>query len=283
MILSAFFYSLQYLDVKSSGKHFGAFTIAFYRSLVGFFIALGICLLYIKPVIGYQTQKLSLRGLLGGLTVIFAFYSVLNLSLPVSTVITSTSPVWTALLSFVLGRKNWNIADTVSLILCFSGIISITFTHFKDPSKNFILGVLSGFISAFLQGTVNIIIKDIKDESTYVITMYSMFGCLVLSLPGLIMENNTPKMAGVPSLCSTGVISFLAQMLKTKAIQLSNSLGVIILRYCDVIFSIVWDHVIYKNTLSTLETVGIILIIVGCLLSVVGGSYPFRCCWRILP
>lgn len=106
--LSAFIYSLQTLNVKFLGGHFDSWTSTFFRGVVG----TALCLIDARffrsrdhCVWGQLENRrmLLLRGFLGGLTIASAFFAVQAMDLAEASVLIFTAPLWTAMLSKVLG------------------------------------------------------------------------------------------------------------------------------------------------------------------------------------
>jgi drug/metabolite transporter (DMT)-like permease len=275
MITSAFCYSLQYLDVKSISPYFGIWMITFFRGICSLLLSItGIFICYLLDqkiqMLGNKKKLLVVRGLFGGISIICSFLAVKNLNLSIATVIVSTSPIFTGLMSCIFKKNNWTTINTISLVICFSGLLIICFKGFKDSMKNFFIGFVASLLSAIFTALVNITIDEIKDENTFTITFYAMSACTVLTFPGMIYEtlthnyfdHSTPLKT--TQLCFTGIISFSAQYLKTRSIQISDNLGVIIFRYFDVIFCIIWDVFILDSKLYVYDYIGITLILLGC-------------------
>jgi drug/metabolite transporter (DMT)-like permease len=265
MILSAFLYSLMYLDVKLISTQYNPWTVIFFRGTSGFITGLLIALFFqIKPLFGIKTKQLLLRGILGGAAISLSFLSMSYLSLSIGTTIVSTSPLWTALFSVFLKRKVWHKIDTLATILCLIGLGIITSFNYND--RNFLIYILFALLSAILQGGVNVMIDEIKDENTIIISLYAMFGSIDVSITGFIYEQvKTPLMYSnhIWQLCLTGFLSLGAQALKTKAIQVSDGLGVIIFRYLDVPFSMMWDTLILQTKLNLSDYICIAFIMCG--------------------
>jgi len=275
MMTSAFCYSLQYLDVKSISPYFGIWMITFFRGVCSLLLSLSGMLIsrHLDPefqMLGNKKKLLLVRGIFGGLSIICSFLAVKNLNLSIATVIVSTGPIFTGLMSCICKKNNWATINTISLIICFSGLLIICTKGFKDRIANFFIGFIAALSSAIFSALVNITINEIKDENTFIITFYAMSACILLTFPGMVYETLTHNYFDHSTfllkiqLCFTGIASFSAQYLKTRSIQISDSLGVIIFRYFDVIFCLVWDVFILNSKLYVYDYVGITLILLGC-------------------
>jgi drug/metabolite transporter (DMT)-like permease len=230
---------------------------------------------FIDKYFGNKKKLLLVRGILGGLTTSCSFFAVKYLNLSIATVIISTAPIITGIMSYCLqncSRKEWTFRDTISALISFSGLVVISIKKVSEKNTNFFLGFIAALSSAVFSALVNITIHDIKDENTVVITLYSMSFCSLITLPGLIVEfyhknaiHNKPlSMWWNIQLFSTGLISFSAQSLKTLSIQISNDLGVIVFKYLDIVFCLLWDVFILQTRIDIFDYVGVFCILLGC-------------------
>jgi drug/metabolite transporter (DMT)-like permease len=92
-------------------------------------------------------------------------------------------------------------------------------------------------------------------------------------LPGMVCEVDSvpqhfPTMVFVEA-GLLGVVSFTAQMLRTRALQTTDSMGVVVLRYAESVFAAVWDALLLHHHRTVPETTGVLLVLGGCLLRVV--------------
>ena len=274
MIFSAFLYSLQYLDIKTIQEYYSPWTVAFGRASSGTLCALSLmAFLNKRPFFGNNLSKLLLRGALGGASFLCAFGAVENLNLSTATVMNSLAPFYTAIYACqFLKEDKWHKYDSCGLVFCLSGLLMISFQGFMvSENPRFLLGMVYGMFSSLFGAAVNITISELKNEEACIISFYTMFIGLLMSVPGLIVEQTREPLEWTWSfqilqLFLTGFLSFSAQWLKTKAIKESKNLGVILFRYLDIVFCLIWDLSILHTDVSFLEGMGILLILLGCVL-----------------
>lgn len=274
MIASALFYSLQYLDVKILSKDHGIWTITFFRGLVGILLGL-IAIMYnkVRPWYGIQILKLIIRGLLGSLALASSFFAIKNLDISLAIIIMATSSLWTGLFSLYKNPGTWNIYNTIGALLCLLGLSFSTIYAYNNKNNNFWYGTLSALLSAILVAIVNITISDIKNENTFVIILYSMIISLLISSIGMTFEifsNEINVSFNLIELFLAGLASYLAQFFKTKSLQLTNNIGVIVLRYFDIVFTLIFDILLLHTKLIVPDIICIILILVGCIINYFG-------------
>lgn len=277
MILSAFLYSLQNVGARFSGNLFGFWTMCVFRGIIGSIFC--VCLLWFGKEKEHKTDTknlrfLILRSILGGATIITSFFALLKCDLSTTTVITSTSSLWTAFIGYIISPKKykWAFYDLMIVLWCISGVIVLSYNN--DHNFYYYIGIMSALLSSIFQSGVNLTIKHLDQENPAWIAFWGMIGSLVLGLPGCIYEiYKTPHFSKATpleysSLLTTGMLSATAQYCKTHSIQISDSMSVLIFRYMDVIFSVLWDVFIFKEKLQWQTITGIVIILTGCIVKI---------------
>lgn len=279
MGLSAFFYSLQYLDARLLRDDVCLWMATFCRGMSGILVIF-LCMFWDKTSnpLGRQRGALCGRGLLGATNIALSFYAVRHLKLSVVTTLLSTAPLYTGILTCCYHRLQWKWIDTISCIFCISGVILMSYEGFvAPPDRFFYWGFIAANGAAFVNAIINITIYGVRDESTLTIVAYAMsFGTLT-ALPGLYFDtqcttittfwmrsNNTVTLW--TALVGSGFMSVIAQLLKTKAIQVSEeNIRIVLIRYLDIPFSIAWDCFFFGSRLTLREIMGIMCILIGVL------------------
>ena len=278
MLSAAFFYSLQSLSVRLLRPYFSPWSIVFFRG-VGGTVTGGLCLVARRPRTpwyGTRVGMLALRGMLGAISTVCAFLAVENMGLSVATVVNSMGPMWTGVAVFLLGRGRWGAADTLGCALCSAGVVVLAAYGYKNKqTPHFITGLLAGVVSSVMQAMVNLTIRDIHDQDTAVIALYPMVLTALAGLPGAVYDivrlshhHHLPMMVFMEA-GLLGVVSFTAQMLRTRALQTTDNMGVVILRYAESAFAAVWDALVLHHHMTVHERTGVLLILGGCLSRVV--------------
>ena len=295
MLFSTFLYSLQNADARFSGNIFGFWTMCVFRGIVGSFVcALLLCIETRKQklsIVPHRNLKfLVIRSILGGGAIITSFYAIMKCDLSTTTIITSTSSLWTALIGYMISpsKYKWGIGDLMIALWCIGGVVIISVSNKQET--HYYIGVISALASAIFQSCVNLTIKRLDDENPAWVSLWGTMGSVILGFPGMIYEvfkHNIDFKHADPiewvSLGTTGVLSALAQYYKTFSIQLAGSMSVLILRYTDVIFSVLWDIFIFKETLKWRVIVGMVVVFSGCMTKFLLDVYQSRQTNQSLP
>ena len=193
-------------------------------------------------------------------------------------------------------HSTWAHIDTVSAVACLVGMLMVTQPPFFFGSKqlerasraaaagggpsiftSMLPGIVAALVSAITAAGVNVLISKLKGEDACTITLYAMLGSVVVAFPGFCYHQLGPRADGtlwhsgagaIAQLCLTGLLSWLAQMSKTSGLKLSKSMGVLVMRYLDIVFCFLWDVVFLHAALAPMSTGGAAVIVAGCMLSI---------------
>jgi drug/metabolite transporter (DMT)-like permease len=147
-------------------------------------------------------------------------------------------------------------------------VVLAAYGYKNKENPDFITGLAAGVVSSVMQAMVNLTIRDIHDEDTAVIALYPMVLTALAGLPGMVCEVDSvpqhfPTMVFVEA-GLLGVVSFIAQMLRTRALQTTDRMGVVVLRYAESVFAAVWDALVLHHQMTVHERTGVLLILGGC-------------------
>jgi len=291
MLLAAAMYACQNFNVKLLSPYFDTWLILMVRSSTAFLISFLSCLYFdIRPLLGHQKKKLLLRGCLGGSSIVFGYLSIRYLPLSTASFLNATSPLWTAILCFFCRSSLdlvWTRKDTLGVFISLCGIVLLYFNDFQDfrdlrhlqdqRDLDFIMGVVFGTLCSFSQALVTITTRDIREEHTLVISTYSMGFTTITTIPFVIYlyfsysPYSSPSKIIISSpsnyylilLFLTGILSLSGQSLKTLALQKSKHVGVVIMRYMEIVFACFIDRFVFHTVLFPLDIVSILLVISG--------------------
>ena len=265
MLVSALFYSLQNAGVVFSGEGVGFWTVCACRGAVGSLLMFFFCLRDWQWC-PRSWRLLLLRSVLGGLTVVSLFFAVLRCGVATTTVLTSTSPLWAALLA--PKDQRWACRDVVLGAVCVVGVVLVMLgrVHYD---RSFYTGAASALASAVFQAGVNLTVRGMRDDSPALIALWGMIGSVVLALPGAALEDHhhaTLPSRGVVSLVAIGVLSALAQYCKTHALQVAKSASVLVVRHMEVVFSLVLGVLAFHEPVRWNTVAGAGVIVAACVI-----------------
>ena len=265
MALSSLMFSLQNVFAKLSEDHVDFWTVTFFRGLVGMFLSIGIMMIkrqcfWKEP---HDYRMLCTRGVLGGVTIVTGFLSLIGCSLSEAVVLMSTSPIWSNLLSKQEDRCRCS--DSICTAMSIAGILTMTYPIQWGGNS----GAFFALCSAWSQAIVNVAIRHMKKEDPELISLFSMSASALLCTPAMAHHTSTRTLSHSPKIVAflalTGIFSFAGQNCKTISLQLASDLSVLVFRYLDVVFAVLADILLFHHRPSLTKWIGMLLVCIGCI------------------
>ena len=251
MLASALISALNGAVAKMLGESMSAMEIVFFRNLLGVAIILA-ALRHTPPVLpGGRLRLLILRGLFGFSAMILFFYTITTIPLGEAITLNKTSPLFVALLAWLLMGERLNRYGILALFVGFAGVAFITKPLGLTIGYEHFLGLLGGFFAACAYATIKRI-RDIYDSRVIVLSFVGL-GSLIPALLFLAAPyvDAPPKLAFLfpafawPHDAYTwgligfmAVISTLSQWLLTKAYSLGRAGIVGVVSYTNIPFAV---------------------------------------------
>lgn len=259
MIFSVLAFSMMNAVVKYVST-FNVYQIVFFRSIGTLIITFPLALKTKSSFFGIKKKLLIVRGIAGVISLTCFFESLNYLSIGTAVSLRYTSPIFAAILAFLILKEKIKLLQWVFFFLAFIGVIIIK--GFGLDISSF--GLLLIFISAFFHGFVFMLIRKIgSDENPIVIINYFM---IMAFLFGGIMCFNTwknPTHTEWFLLLSLGFFGYIGQLYMTKAFQVDETSIVAPLQYLEVFFTIIIGAFWFGEMYNGYTLLGISLIIFG--------------------
>jgi len=295
MIFSALSYSLQYLDLKTTGGT--VWQSSFWRGVSGTTTALILHLLWISRnrnmatnFCGEQKMALHTRGVLGGIAFLGSMTALYFLDLCVATTLLSLSPIWTGCCYYVVFHRQqvmrgrititmpapagepFSKIEMIGVVICVHGLLLIGWDHLFHYQQGkpipFLIGVLAAGGSTFCQAIVNLSIRSMSTESPPLISLYPMLYTTAIAFPGVLYESiHLPvSIHHWMRIIAAGVLAVVAQLFRVTALQRSKNIGVTLWRFLDVPFSIILDRWVLGTPFRLATVLGVLLVSMGCVM-----------------
>jgi drug/metabolite transporter (DMT)-like permease len=159
MLLSVLSTSLMFAIVKYLNG-FSVYQIIFFRAVVTLSFTIPLMLKNNLNIFGNNKKILSLRGLLGLISMIFFFQSMKYLDLGISVSIRYSSPVFAAIFALVLLKEKILPFNWLLLMISTASVFMIKLFGLEIDS----IGFLFALLSAISLGLVFVITKKIENE-----------------------------------------------------------------------------------------------------------------------
>lgn len=264
MLISVLGFALMNLTVKFLHR-LPTTELVLFRSLV----SLTLCAYFLKkrniPFFGNQKKYLILRGVFGVTALTMFFYTLQNLPLGSAITIQYLSPIFTSFFAiFMLGEKMYKL-QWLFFLISFAGIALI---KGFDPNIDIELFAI-GIASSLFAGLAYNCIRKVKDTDHPLVVVF-YFPLIATPIMAVSSYFNwvTPQGWEWGLLLLMGILTQIAQVYMTKALQNAEVNEVTSLKYLGVIFALGFDFFIFNTTYQPLALAGIALVLVGVILNI---------------
>lgn len=272
MVFSTLAFFLANVCVKQVA-HIPAMETVFFRCV----IASAICLYGLRGqqggIIGENHLLLLLRGLFGT-TALFCFFLTLqNMPLASAQTIQYLSPIFTATIAIFVLKERVVPAQWLFYAIAFGGVLLIE--RVDDRISPFYLGL--GILSAFCSGMAYNLVRSLRgrEHPLTVVLHFQIVGAVVGSV-SLFFDWKTPQGFDWLWLLFVGVFSQIGQVFLTRALQSERVASVAIINYTGLIYAISVGWIIFGEPQGGLAIAGMLLVVLGVLLSVMYGRRRSR-------
>jgi S-adenosylmethionine uptake transporter len=276
MLVAAFLFSIMSLGVKLCTAYYSTSEIVAYRG--------GISLLLMAAIIAWQRGSLRTtmaghhlwRGVVGVTALWMWFYAIGRLPLAMAVTLNYMSPIWIAVILFVgawwRNHKRWDAGFILAIVMGFVGVILLLRpTMHADQLVGGLVALASGVLAALAYLQVRRMGQ--QGEPEYRVVFYFSLICMLAGIGGTIFDDvtatqpapmwHTHDLKGFGLLVMVGVTAALAQMAMTRAYRLGNPLVTANLQYVGIVFSSLWDVLLWNERLAWLSWLGIAIILVS--------------------
>ncbi len=264
MLISVVGFALMNLTVKFLDR-LPTTELVLFRSIV----SLSICLYFLKkrhiPFFGNQKKYLILRGVFGVIALTLFFYTLQNMPLGSAITIQYLSPIFTAFFAiFMLGEKMYKV-QWLFFLVSFAGIAVIKGFDPNIDMKLFVIGI----VSSIFAGLAYNCIRKVKDTDHPLVVVF-YFPLIATPVMGVISLFNwvTPMGWEWALLLLMGVLTQIAQVYMTKALQNAEANEITSLKYLGIIFALGFDLFIFKVIYQPIALIGIAMVLAGVILNV---------------
>ena len=274
--ISVFIWSALYVSTKILLEHFNAFELLFLQFIIGY-----IFLLIIKPKrLVLEDKKDELYFIICGLFGITIYNLFLNIAIDYSlasnvSVIIAASPLFTALISFLLKIEKPYFNFFIGFIISIVGIIIITFNG-KIELQLKPLGDIMAVISSIGWAVYSVFIVKITDKKYDFIlsTRKIIFYGIVFMIPSFFFFDFNPNWAALKNpivLFNMLFVAIFASgicfIIWNEATDLIGVLKTNVYVYLTPIITIIISIIVLKERMTFTAFIGITLTLIGVIVS----------------
>jgi drug/metabolite transporter (DMT)-like permease len=239
------------------------FTLMLFVSLVMFFATATWALR--EGIATLKTKRIGLhcvRGLVGILSYLCLFMALRTTPLIDAMLLSNTSPLWIPLIALIWLKTKMRKEIWITCLIGFIGVVAIL----KPNEGIFLSGSFFALLSGVLSSISFIVVARLKttEPTTRILFYFSLFGIVTLLPFGVVI----PSWTAFWFLLSAGVSGFLSSALLAYSFTHGKASTLAPLIYTTVVFSGIFDWLIWDHVPGLLTCLGIMMVIGAGILSI---------------
>lgn len=264
MFFSTLSFALANVFVKQV-SHLPAMEVVFFRCV----LATAFCLIGLYHAgadwKGSNRTLLLLRGFFGTTALYLFFVTVQNIPLASAMTIQYLSPIFTTVIAIFVLKEGVRPLQWAFYGIAFAGVLLI---ERFDPRISWFF-LLIGIISAFGSGVAYNLVRSLKgkEHPLTVVLHFQLVGVLA-GFVSLFFDFRMPTGWDWLWLFLIGVFSQLGQIFLTNALQKEAVAGVAIVNYTGLVYGVTIGWIVFGEAQSLSALGGMLLVVIGVLLSV---------------
>jgi drug/metabolite transporter (DMT)-like permease len=259
MIISVIAFAVMNAVVKYLNA-FDVYQIVFFRAIGTLAFTLPLIIKYKIPILGTNKKLLTLRAVLGVISLTCFFQTLNYLSVGTAVSLRYTSPIFAAIFALIFLKEKVKPVQWFLFVIAFIGVLIIKGFGLDVDS----IGLLLALFSALFLGLIFVVIRKIGNtENPLVIINYFMVMAFVFG--GVMSINNWihPNITEWILLLSLGVFGYVGQLYMTKAFQSNETNTIVPLKYLEIIFTIIIGATWFGEVYDLWTLLGILFILLG--------------------
>lgn len=261
MLVAALGFAMMGAFVKIGAAKFTSSELVFYRSIFG--LAMIGSFIY-NQKLSIKTQHLKthlLRSIVGFLALLMFFYAIAHLPLATAITLSNTSALFLGVLTPILLKESQHKLTYLTLI---TGFIGVSFLLQPDLDHGDNIAILIGLAAGFGAAIAYLCVRKLGTlhepdwKTVFYFTLVSAIGAAIW----MFVEDMHPlTLRDLPVLLGLGSSATIAQLAMTRAYRTGNTLFVACLGYTTPLLASLFGWLFWRELLTPMHWLGIILII----------------------
>lgn len=277
MLIGSVFFGLMGLLTESLGSEYSFAWIAAIRSAIATILAIALAKLGGAKLVYFRPRTLWMRSLAGCSAMMCIFFAMTHYDVSVILALTSTYPIWVAVLSWpMLGespsRDTWFalVVSSLGMALVFLGTTSLNAGAVHHEHYQPYLAVPLAALAAIFSGVALIGLHQVKEiDSRAVVAHFSCVSTIIafaiwwtIPTAGAIDgEFATPDSTSLWRLLGVGVTATLGQLFLTKAFAAGSPARVSVVGLSQVAVAALYKWFVVGNYPSQVSLIGMSLLL----------------------
>jgi drug/metabolite transporter (DMT)-like permease len=236
--------------------------LALVRAALMLLFAAALGLAMRTPFVFRGTPILWMRSLVGSLSMICTYYTLTHLHFSEATTLIKCYPLWVAILTWAVFKERPTLKVWIAVVVGIAGVVMIAQPHFDDAR----LAIGTGILSSVCTAVVMLGLKRLANVDTRIIvTHFAMVATVVCGAVFVFAGWGRPVAAlgdtrSLTMLLGMGLMGTLGQIALTRAFALGDPSMVSVVGLSEMIFSAVYDRVLWDRTFAWTTLAGMALV-----------------------
>lgn len=263
MAIATFLFSIQGICIKWIGKGLPASEIAFLRGLGTLILITPYILSKGIPLWGKRPGMLLVRGIMAGLVLISAFYTLQHLPLSTGSLLCNLHPLLIPLIATVVLKETLHVRHFAAIGLALAGTITVYISAFNGSSWT-LIPALIGVFSSICYATTTCLVRSLRNsEDTWVVVNYVAIGSMMVTAPGFLANPVMPTLTQFGLLGVIILVTTLALLGFTWALGHESASKLGVLNSLAPIWAGIWGISFFNEQITITMLAGGALILVG--------------------
>lgn len=259
MLISWFFFASIYLFARLLFSTTNVVMMVFFRNFIALVAIFPWMLLHRKTSFQTTHPKIVLiRALTGLLSLVFVFLAISRISLIDAALLVNTAPLFVPFVVWTWLKKPINHKLWPAIFLGFLGVILILNPGKEILNIGFLFGLIAGLCSAISMLSVRL---SAQSEKGHTVLFYFFLIGTILSLPFIFFQWQIPDLKTLGMLSCLGLFAVLGQWFLFAALKWAKISQLAPFSYSAVIYSGIFDWLIFDQAPGVLTMIGTVLII----------------------
>ena len=205
-------------------------------------------------------MPLTLRAVLGTISVLGNFYAVDKMLLSDATMLNKLAPFFAIIFSFFILKEKIKIFQIAAIICAFAGSLLIIKPGFQVAAV--MVPALIGLFGAMCNGCAYSIVRYLGskgERGPFIVFYFSAFSCLVV-LPFLLLDFHPMTVGQVVILLCAGIAAAVGQFAITAAYSCAPAKEISVYDYTQIVFSALFGFLFLQQIPDRYSVIGYIII-----------------------
>jgi len=236
--------------------------LAAIRAALMFVFAAALGMAMRTPFVVRGTPLLWMRSLVGSLSMVTTYYTLTHLQFSEATTLVKSYPLWVAILSWAVFKERPSPKVWIAVVVGIAGVVMIAQPHFEEAR----LAIGTGILASICTAIVMLGLKRLANVDTQIIvTHFALISTVVCGAVFVFAGSDRPIGAFADSkslamLLGMGLMGTLGQLAITRAFALGEPSMVSVVGLSEMVFSAVYDRVLWHRTFTWTTLVGMALV-----------------------